>query len=112
MEKAFLKKLAIVSSASLALVYGTIFACAGGDWDYSGEYNTNFTPETFVNMQYEPLFLTESLFYSENLGNANTRFDEEVSGDWTAYLNGKIDQERETKAREEAQRIAQELTFT
>lgn len=93
MEKAFLKKLAIVSSASLALVYGTIFACAGGDWDYSGEYNTNFTPETFVNMQYEPLFLTESLFYSENLGNANTRFDEEVSGDWTAYLNGKIDQD-------------------
>lgn len=93
MRKTFLKKLVLSFSIGIGLIYGAIYACGGGDWDYWGwETTTNFTPETFVDQQYKPFFLSESLFYdSEGLGDGATRFDDEISNDWADYLKGKTD---------------------
>ena len=92
MEKTFLKKLAIVFSVTFALLYGAVFACGGGDWDWDWETSTNFTPETFVNGQYKPFFLSQYLFYGpESLGDGKTRFDDEINQDWAEYLKGKVD---------------------
>lgn len=94
MEKTFFQKLAIGFSAAFALVYGTVYACGGGDWDWDWIWETNFTPETFVDEKYKPLFLSQELFYgSESLGNGATRFDEDISNDWAEYLKGKADLE-------------------
>lgn len=93
MKNTFFQKSAIGSSILLSLVCGAIFAC--GDWGWMGyEYQTNFTPETFVNEQYKPFFLSEDLFYDrESLGHGSTRFDDEISQDWAQYLKGKADLE-------------------
>jgi len=89
MTQAFLKKLLIAFSALALLVYGTIYACADGDWDWA--FDSNFTPETFVDKSYSPLFLSSEVFYgighdTEHL----TRFNSENIKDWSTYLEGKI----------------------
>ena len=63
MKRIFLNKLFLVSSVALFAVYGIIYACGGGDdWDFFG-YNSNFTPETFTDKSYSPLFLSGDVFY-------------------------------------------------
>lgn len=92
MKRIFLNKLFLVSSASLLFVYGIIFACGGGDdWDYFG-YNSNFTPETFADKSYTPLFLSGAIFYGINFDTQhNSRFNDNIKSDWEAYLKGKAD---------------------
>lgn len=92
MKRIFLNKLFLVSSASLLFVYGIIFACGGGDdWDYFG-YNSNFTPETFADKSYSPLFLSGSIFYGIGFDNGhNSRFNGNIKSDWGTYLKGKAD---------------------
>ena len=92
MKRIFLNKLFLVSSAVLLFAYGIIYACAGGDdWDYFG-YNSNFTPETFADKSYSPLFLSGSIFYGIGFDTEhNSRFNKDIKSDWGTYLKGKID---------------------
>ena len=91
MKKTFLKKLLIAFSALTLLVYGTIYACADGDWGWS--FDSNFTPETFVDKSYSPLFLSSDVFYGIGFDTEHlTRFNSENVKDWSAYLEGKINE--------------------
>jgi hypothetical protein len=92
MKRIFLSKLFLISSASLLFVYGIIYACGGGDdWDYFG-YNSNFTPEAFADKSYSPLFLAGDVFYGIGFDTEhNSRFNENIKSDWTAYLKGSVD---------------------
>jgi hypothetical protein len=92
MKKIFLNKLFLVSSAVLLFAGGIIFACAGGDdWDYFVD-NSNFTPETFADKSYSPLFLSGSIFYGIGFDtDHNSRFNENIKSDWAYYLKGKAD---------------------
>lgn len=91
MTKKFLKKYAVVFSIVFGTCYAVIHACGGGDWDWGYIWQTNFTPETFVDEKQKPFFLSDNLFYSGDLGNGTDRFDEEIYNDWADYLKGKID---------------------
>lgn len=92
MRRIFLSKLFLVSSAVLLSAYGIIYACGGGDdWDYFG-YNSNFTPETFVDKSYSPLFLSGDIFYGIGFDTQhNSRFNENIKSDWEGYLKGTVD---------------------
>ncbi|PJJ10454.1 hypothetical protein CLU83_3876 [Flavobacterium sp. 1] len=91
MKKTFLKKLLIVFSALTLLVYGTIYACSDGDWGWS--FDSNFTPETFVDKSYSPLFLSSDVFYGIGFDTEHlTRFNSENIKDWSAYLENRINE--------------------
>lgn len=92
MKRTFLSKLFLVSSTSLLFIYGIIYACAGGDdWDFFG-YNSNFTPETFADKSYSPLFLAGDVFYGIGFDTEhNSRFNENIKSDWVNYLKGSVD---------------------
>ena len=92
MKKIFLKKLFLISSASFLFVYGIIYACGGGDeWDYFS-YKSNFTPETFVDESYSPLFLSGDIFYKIGFDTQhNSRFNQDIKYDWSEYLKTKVD---------------------
>ncbi|MDR7209683.1 hypothetical protein [Flavobacterium piscis] len=92
MKRIFLSKLFLISSASLLFVYGIIYACGGGDdWDYFG-YSSNFTPETFVDKSYSPLFLSGDIFYGIGFDTGhNSRFNDKIKSDWNEYLKSKVD---------------------
>jgi hypothetical protein len=91
MKKTFLKKLLIAFSTLTLLVYGTIYACSDGDWGWS--FDSNFTPETFVDKSYSPLFLSSDVFYGIGFDTEHlTRFNSENVKDWSAYLEGKINE--------------------
>lgn len=92
MKRIFLNKLFLVSSAVLLFAYGIIYACGGGDdWDYFG-YNSNFTPETFTDKSYSPLFLSGDIFYGIGFDTQhNSRFNNDIKSDWEGYLKGKVD---------------------
>ncbi|OHT46806.1 hypothetical protein [Flavobacterium tructae] len=92
MKRIFLNKLFLVSSAVLLFAYGVIYACADGDWDYFGSYSSNFTPETFADNSYRPLFLSGGIFYGIGFDTEhNSRFNKDIKSDWGTYLKGKID---------------------
>jgi hypothetical protein len=92
MKKTLLSRLFLVSSAVLLSAYGIIYACAGGDdWDFFG-YNSNFTPETFADKSYSPLFLSGGIFYGIGFDTQhNSRFNKNIKSDWADYLKGKVD---------------------
>ncbi|WP_125717932.1 hypothetical protein [Flavobacterium ustbae] len=91
MKRIFLSKLFLVSSAVLLSAIG-IYACADGDWDYLGSYNSNFTPETFADKSYSPLFLSGGIFYGIGFDTQhNSRFNKNIKSDWADYLKGKAD---------------------
>ncbi|MDQ6471392.1 hypothetical protein RB619_12110 [Flavobacterium sp. LHD-80] len=92
MKRIFSSKLFLVFSIGLLSVYGVIYACAGGDdWDFFG-YNSNFTPETFADKSYSPLFLSGSIFYGIGFDTEhNSRFNKNIKEDWASYLKGKAD---------------------
>ncbi|WP_394774870.1 hypothetical protein [Flavobacterium sp.] len=91
MKRIFLNKLFLVSSAALLSVYGIIYACGGGDdWDFG--YSSNFTPETFTDKSYSPLFLSGDIFYGIGFDTQhNSRFNDDIKSDWEGYLKGKAD---------------------
>ncbi|MNS08316.1 hypothetical protein D3C72_397750 [compost metagenome] len=91
MKKTFLKKLLVAFSAAVLFIYGTIYACGGGD-DWGWIFDSNFTPEAFVDKSYSPLFLSSDVFYGVGFDNEQTsRFNDEIIADWSQYLNGKMD---------------------
>lgn len=91
MKKTFLQKSALAFSLAFTLVYGAIWACGGGDWYFNWEDETNFTPESFVDDKYSAYLLSQNLFYSGDLGDGASRFDDENVSDWSAYFNEKIE---------------------
>ena len=90
MKKTFLNKLLLGFSAVLLFVYGMIYACAGGD-DWGWSFDSNFTPETFVDESYIPLFLSQYFFYTGFDTEHNSRFNDEIVQDWEIFLKGKMD---------------------
>jgi hypothetical protein len=92
MKRIFLNKLFLVSSTVLLFAYGVIYACSdNGDWDFLN-YNSNFTPETFADKSYSPLFLSGSIFYGIGFDTQhNSRFNDNIKSDWSNYLKGKAD---------------------
>ncbi|SEP14966.1 hypothetical protein SAMN05444671_2930 [Flavobacterium sp. CF108] len=92
MKRIFLSKLFLVSSVTILSVYGILYACGGGDdWDFFG-YNSNFTPETFADKSYSPLFLAGDIFYGVGFDTKhNSRFNENIKSDWATYLKGVVD---------------------
>lgn len=92
MKRIFLNKLFLSFSLALLSIYGIIYACAGGDdWDFFG-YNSNFTPETFADRSYSPLFLSGGIFYGIGFDTQhNSRFNGNIKSDWANYLKGKVD---------------------
>ncbi|MDX6180688.1 hypothetical protein SGQ44_00885 [Flavobacterium sp. Fl-77] len=92
MKRIFLNKLFLVSSGVLLFCYAIIYACGGGDdYDYFS-YNSNFTPETFADKSYAPLFLSSDVFYRIGSDTQhNSRFNEQIIKEWSDYLKGKVD---------------------
>ncbi|KAF2080305.1 hypothetical protein [Flavobacterium sharifuzzamanii] len=92
MKRIFLSKLFLGFSAAFLFACGIIYACADGDWDYFGAYNSNFTPETFADKSYSPLFLSGGIFYGIGFDTQhNSRFNKKIKSDWADYLKGKAD---------------------
>jgi hypothetical protein len=91
MKKTFLNKLLLGFSAVLLFVYGIIYACGGGNWDWSWSFDSNFAPETFVDASYAPLFLSQEVFYTGFDTEHNSRFNDEIVQDWETFLKGKMD---------------------
>lgn len=90
MTKRFLKRLGLGFSAGVLAAYGIIYACADGDWGL--EYSSNFTPETYVDKSYSPLFLSGDTFYDIHYDDIHlTRFNDEILKDWKTYLGKKMD---------------------
>ncbi|PAM92604.1 hypothetical protein B4N84_22380 [Flavobacterium sp. IR1] len=92
MKRVFLSKLFLISSISILSIYGIIYACGGGDdWDYFS-YNSNFTPETFADKSYSPLFLSGGIFYGIGFDTQhNSRFNDQIKSDWGIFLKTKVD---------------------
>ncbi|MEO8238299.1 MAG: hypothetical protein ABI793_10355 [Flavobacterium sp.] len=89
MKRIFLSRLFLISSTSLLFVYGIIYACSDGDFGY---FDSNFTPETFVDESYKPLFLSGDIFYGIGFDTEhNSRFNDDIKSDWQTYLKGKAD---------------------
>lgn len=98
MKKIFLSKLFLAFSTVLLFVYGVIYACGGGDWFEGWYYNSNFTPEAFVDKSYSPLFLSGDVFYGIGFDDIhNSRFNDEITSDWQSFLKDKMNPE-EVKA--------------
>lgn len=98
MKKRFLKQLAIGFSIAALFTYTIIYACAGGDEDWGWAFETNFTPEIFVDKSYTPLFASSDVFYNNDgyygFDNGhNSRFNDEIVQDWATFLKGKMDME-------------------
>lgn len=89
MKTTFLKNCAIVFSLCGLLFYGIIYAC-GGDWGWDYDGNSSFTPETFVDKSYSPLFFSNyQYFYGIGFDTEHvTRFNDEVLSDWNGFLKG------------------------
>lgn len=70
------------------LILAVIYAISGGgDWfDY--KEGSNFAPETFIDKSYEPLFLSEQMFYGDNGydDQHTSRFNDLIVKDWKGYM--------------------------
>ena len=81
MKKISSSKLLLVFSTIGLLIYSVIYACSdNGDWGWA--FDSNFTPETFVDKSYAPLFLSSDVFYGIGFDQEhNTRFNDEIVAD-------------------------------
>ncbi|MBL0743695.1 hypothetical protein [Chryseolinea lacunae] len=90
MKTTSIKTLAALFSLGLLGLYGVIVACADMDWGY--DYDTNFTPEVYVDKSYAPLFFAPyEVFYDIVFEDKYvTRFNDDITADWKTYLEGKV----------------------
>lgn len=87
-----LKKWLVGFSLLTGVTYTVIYACADGFWGY--QYQSSFTPETYVDKSYTPLFFSDEMFY--NIGHDTeytSRFNNDIVQEWDGYLDGKIKKE-------------------
>ncbi|WP_245980824.1 hypothetical protein [Flavobacterium weaverense] len=93
MKKISSSKLLLVFSTIGLLIYSAIYAC-GGDGDWGWTFDSNFTPETFVDKSYEPLFLSTDIFYGISFDREHTtRFNDEMIADWSTHLKGSVSEQ-------------------
>ena len=92
MKSQFIPKLLLLFSSATLLVYGTIYACGGGDWDWF--YDSNFAPEAFVDKAYTPLFLSGDIFYDGFDTDLLSKYDGEIVSDWKGFLGNKMTAEQ------------------
>ena len=92
MKNPFIKRLLLLFSSATLLVYGTIYACGGGDWDWF--FDSNFAPEAFVDESYSPLFLSGDIFYDGFDTDLLSKYDGEIVDDWKGFLGAKMSQEQ------------------
>jgi hypothetical protein len=67
-----------------------LFACADYFWGY--DYDSNFTPETYVDESYSPLFFApQDVFYGIGFEESYTsRFNQDIVSEWSEYVKGKF----------------------
>lgn len=96
MTKRSFKKYAITFSGIIISGYIFLYACAGGDENWFGY--SNFTPETFVEKSYGPLFFddNQSFYYIGHDDNYDDRFNKMIVDEWFIYLDKKISKENLT----------------
>lgn len=88
MKKVFLKRL-LATCISCLLVYGIVWACAGGDWDDAD--NSGFTPEAFVDSTYRPFFLSEQAYYGIGHDEGHiARFNNAIVKEWQGFFGNAI----------------------
>ncbi len=90
MNVRFLKILLIIFSVLVGAAFSIVLACLddGNNWfGYS-----DFTPETFADDSYKPLFYSSGqMFYDITHDNGHrTRFSEEIVKDWSGFLKNKM----------------------
>jgi len=87
-----LKKSLLIFSAVIILGYGIGLACADG-WFYY-DYDSDFTPEVFVDNSYSPLFFApDETFYGNGFDTEyNVRFNKAIVAEWADYLGTTIPQ--------------------
>ncbi len=88
MTNPFIKRLLLLFSSATLLVYGTIYACGGGDWDWF--FDSNFAPEAFVDKSYTPLFLSGDIFYDGTETDFISRYNDDIVVDWKGFLDDKM----------------------
>ncbi|WP_318642225.1 hypothetical protein [Flavobacterium ardleyense] len=88
MTNPFIKRLLLLFSSATLLVYGTIYACGGGDWDWF--FDSNFAPEAFVDKSYTPLFLSGDIFYDGTETDFISRYNDDIVVDWKGFLGNKM----------------------
>ncbi|SKC66161.1 hypothetical protein [Ohtaekwangia koreensis] len=88
-NNSFKKSVAIFSLIAFG-AYGGLLACADYFWGY--DYDSSFTPETYVDKSYLPLFFAPNdVFYSIGFDSDHTiRFNDVILADWSGYLKGKM----------------------
>ncbi len=93
MIKKPLKKWLVLGS--LITVLGTsvyTYGCADGWWSYGS--SSNFSPESFADKSYEPLFYAPyDRFYNNAYMYNGGMFNEEILSDWVSYLDGALSKE-------------------
>ncbi|GHM99537.1 hypothetical protein WSM22_10270 [Cytophagales bacterium WSM2-2] len=94
MKKIFSKKLPVLFSTIAIGTCGVIFAC--GYVDFDDFFHSNFAPEAFVDASYTPLFHDPNHgFYStEADSDPLTRFSNDITEDWSGYLQGKLSKDK------------------
>lgn len=82
-------------ASSLIAVLGTsvyTYGCADGWWSYGS--SSNFSPESFADKSYEPLFYAPyDRFYNNAYMSNGAMFNDAILDDWTVYLNGALTKE-------------------
>ncbi|UUC46941.1 hypothetical protein [Flavobacterium cerinum] len=95
MIKKYFKKVLVGFSLLAGVTYTVIYACADGYFGYDSE--SSFTPETYVDQSYLPLFYTDEMFYEIGHDEAySSRFNDDIVAEWDTYLGGKIKKEELT----------------
>lgn len=87
-----LQKWLLGCSLLAGVAYTVVYACADGDWGYN--YQSSFTPETYVDKSYSPLFYSDDMFYDGYDGDFTGRFNDAIVTEWDTYLGGAINREK------------------
>lgn len=91
--KTSLKKLLALFSFALLTTTGVLLACA--DWFVGYDSDSSFTPEVFADESYSPLFYSpQEPFYRINYDTEHrSRFNNDITSDWSTYLKGKMSED-------------------
>jgi hypothetical protein len=92
MQTMSFRKLALIFSAVAGIGVSLALACADG-WFYY-DYDSNFTPEVFIDKSYSPLFFAPNeTFYGNSFDtNYNSRFNDAIVKEWSGFLESSIPQ--------------------
>ncbi|WP_333819596.1 hypothetical protein [Ohtaekwangia sp.] len=92
-NNSFKRSVALFSVAAFGTC-GIVLACADYFMEY--DYDSDFTPEVYVDESYAPLFYSpQEVFYKVGFDDVHTsRFNDDIVIDWSDYLKGKATREQ------------------